>query len=257
MVGGLLFVPGTVVAADVVTDSCLCSITYYGTSDPNDPADSSKHCHNFNRRAIDKKNIPIVNAPTTIQDLYQLVGASDIIQSQAQQAGCLPFLRRIEPPGINVLAGRKITVTRDNCTALNAADNVTYGDNNHFYIVGFTGCQLAKKQVREEDLDKFEKPLENVQGDATAELKKLGGGLSLLKVKSVPEFIGLGLKIAMGIVGSIALVVLIYAGIVWMTSTGNANREKHAMDIMTWGALGLIVVLSSYAIVQFFFDSVL
>lgn len=78
--------------------------------------------------------------------------------------------------------------------------------------------------------------------------------LNQLGTTSVPLLIGRIIRALMGIVGSIALVVLIYGGFLWMTSVGNADRVNKAKDLLVWGALGVLVILSSYAIVNFLFD---
>jgi len=59
------------------------------------------------------------------------------------------------------------------------------------------------------------------------------------------------MKTAMGIMGSITLVMFIYAGILWMTAMGAAEKEKKAFDILVWSSLGIIIILSSWALVTF------
>ncbi len=81
--------------------------------------------------------------------------------------------------------------------------------------------------------------------------------LNLLSVKSIPELIGVGIRIVMGIIGSIALLILIYAGFLWMTAAGNSSKEQQAMKTMLWGGMGVIIILSSYAVVQFIFNQIL
>lgn len=58
----------------------------------------------------------------------------------------------------------------------------------------------------------------------------------------------------MGVVGSISLVMFIYAGIRFMTARGNAEESKKAMQIMVWATLGLLIIFSSYVILRFIFD---
>jgi len=72
-----------------------------------------------------------------------------------------------------------------------------------------------------------------------------------LKVKSVPDLIGNLIKTALGFVGSIALVMFVGGGLLWMTAMGNAERQKKAMNMILWSSLGVLVILSSYVIVSF------
>ena len=67
--------------------------------------------------------------------------------------------------------------------------------------------------------------------------------------------LGRFIKFLTGIIGSIALVVLITAGVLWMTSVGNADREKKAKEMMFWGVLGVIIILTSYSVLSFVFSN--
>lgn len=79
--------------------------------------------------------------------------------------------------------------------------------------------------------------------------------LNKLGLSDPGQLIGRVIKAAMGVIGTIALTMLVYAGILFMTAAGNSDREKKAMDIMFWSGLGIVVVLSSYAIVQFIVEN--
>ncbi|MBT4942231.1 MAG: hypothetical protein HON29_04280, partial [Candidatus Magasanikbacteria bacterium] len=50
-------------------------------------------------------------------------------------------------------------------------------------------------------------------------------------------------------------VMFVYAGGLWMVAGGNAQQTTKAMKTMVWSAIGLIVILSSYSIVNFIFTS--
>ena len=52
-----------------------------------------------------------------------------------------------------------------------------------------------------------------------------------------------------GIIGLIAVVMLIYGGFVYVTSGTNEDGQKKAKSIITYGFIGLAVALLSYAIV--------
>lgn len=56
---------------------------------------------------------------------------------------------------------------------------------------------------------------------------------------------------ALGVVGSIALVVFILGGLMWMTAGGNEERIRKGKDIIVWATLGLAVIFASYALVKF------
>lgn len=88
----------------------------------------------------------------------------------------------------------------------------------------------------------------------------IGGGLAI-KSKldpigtSLQVLVGRLIRIGLGILGSVALVVFIYGGLTWMTAMGNAERTKKAFSTLVWGVLGIVVILASYAIVDFVMKS--
>lgn len=72
---------------------------------------------------------------------------------------------------------------------------------------------------------------------------------------SVQTLAGRVIKFIVGIIGTVSLGMFVYAGLLWMFSGGNSEKSKKAMQIMVWSALGIVVILSSYAIVSFIFEA--
>lgn len=58
-------------------------------------------------------------------------------------------------------------------------------------------------------------------------------------------------NLILGIVGSLALVMFIYGGFMFLISTGSADKIKQAKDIIIAAVIGLVIVFSSYMIIQF------
>lgn len=54
--------------------------------------------------------------------------------------------------------------------------------------------------------------------------------------------------------GTIALALLVYAGFLWMTASGNENKIEKARTIMIWTALGTMAIGASYVFVRFIID---
>jgi len=63
--------------------------------------------------------------------------------------------------------------------------------------------------------------------------------------------IGRAISAILGLVGSLALIMFIYGGFLWMTSAGNEKKVSQGRDILMWSTIGLIVIFSSYALVKF------
>lgn len=61
---------------------------------------------------------------------------------------------------------------------------------------------------------------------------------------------------ALGIVGSLALVMFIYGGFTWMLAAGNNEKIKKGKDILVWSAIGLVVIFSSYAVVKYLITTI-
>ena len=55
----------------------------------------------------------------------------------------------------------------------------------------------------------------------------------------------------LGVLGLILLVLFIIGGITWMTSEGNAEQLKKARGLLIHAIIGLIIILISYALVNF------
>jgi hypothetical protein len=59
------------------------------------------------------------------------------------------------------------------------------------------------------------------------------------------------IRIALGLLGIVVLVLIIYAGFLWMTAAGNEEQIEKAKKILKNAVIGLAIILSAYAIVFF------
>ena len=60
-----------------------------------------------------------------------------------------------------------------------------------------------------------------------------------------------GINFTIGIIGVIAVVMIIIGGINYTTSQGDAGKTKKAKDTILYGIIGLIVAILAFAIVTF------
>lgn len=87
------------------------------------------------------------------------------------------------------------------------------------------------------------------QDFGTAEVEAgLGGTLSTSDPR---EIIGRIINIVLGFLGVIALGLITYAGYIWMTSNGNEEQITKAKKTLTSAAIGLVIILSAWAITTF------
>lgn len=75
-----------------------------------------------------------------------------------------------------------------------------------------------------------------------------------LQAESVPELAGQVIRGLLGVTGAIALFMLVWGGITWMTSQGSADKLKRGKDTILWSILGLVAIFMSYVIINFVFD---
>lgn len=95
----------------------------------------------------------------------------------------------------------------------------------------------------------------------TTALAQLNGGVDASRPRdadsksTVPDdliaWVGLFTNVLLFVAGAIAVIVIIFGGIRYVTSTGDAARVKQAKDTILYGVIGLVVSLLAFAIVQF------
>lgn len=59
------------------------------------------------------------------------------------------------------------------------------------------------------------------------------------------------IKVGLGLIGIIALVIVITGGFLWMTSFGEEEKVEKAKSMILMGVVGLAIILTAYAITTF------
>lgn len=59
------------------------------------------------------------------------------------------------------------------------------------------------------------------------------------------------INVALGFLGIIAVVIVLYGGFMWMTAGGNEERITKAKQILTAGVIGLVIIIMAWAIARF------
>lgn len=67
--------------------------------------------------------------------------------------------------------------------------------------------------------------------------------------------IGLIIQVVLGLLGAIFIILMVYAGYTWMTAAGNEPKIDKAKDMIQTAIIGLVIVLSSWAIWTFIFTN--
>lgn len=60
----------------------------------------------------------------------------------------------------------------------------------------------------------------------------------------------------LGMLGLVAVIMIIYGGFMWMTAAGNEERITKAKKILRFAIIGLSIILFSYVLVNFIFSQI-
>ncbi|MBN2884447.1 hypothetical protein JXE04_00800 [Patescibacteria group bacterium] len=91
--------------------------------------------------------------------------------------------------------------------------------------------------------------VETVSGPATTMFKTTG-----MSNFSLGSIIALVIQGALGLLGIIFLIIMVFAGYRWMTASGNEEAVKTSQKMITRAIIGLIIVLMAYALTYFIFN---
>lgn len=58
------------------------------------------------------------------------------------------------------------------------------------------------------------------------------------------------IKAILSVVGTLALLMFVYGGVIWITSFGDSKRVDKGKTIITWTVLGLAMIASAYVLVN-------
>jgi hypothetical protein len=71
-----------------------------------------------------------------------------------------------------------------------------------------------------------------------------------LGTSDINVIIGNIVQVLLGFSGSIALLMFIWGGFLWLTSAGEPKRVKKGKDTLIWAAAGLVVIFSAYVVLR-------
>lgn len=80
-------------------------------------------------------------------------------------------------------------------------------------------------------------------------------GTIKLGSKDVRETVASIINVALGLLGIVAVVIVLIGGFEWMTAGGNEEKTGEAKKRIIAGVIGLAIILSAYAIAKFAINS--
>jgi len=78
-----------------------------------------------------------------------------------------------------------------------------------------------------------------------------------LGTKDIRETIASIINVAMGLLGIIAVAIILLGGFKWMTAGGSEEKVSDAKKLIISGVIGLVIILTAYAIASFVVSSIL
>jgi hypothetical protein len=88
-------------------------------------------------------------------------------------------------------------------------------------------------------------------GDALRRLGTVGNRVYGSSQQTLPQIVGGVIQVALGLIGVVLLVLLIYSGYLWMTAQGNEEQVKKAKSMLRNAVIGMIIIFAAYAITTF------
>lgn len=77
------------------------------------------------------------------------------------------------------------------------------------------------------------------------------GGVVALGKRDVRSTIGKVINVVLGILGIVAVVIIVAGGFTWMTAAGNEDKVGTAKKMISQGVIGLVIVFAAWGIASF------
>lgn len=93
--------------------------------------------------------------------------------------------------------------------------------------------------------------------DSIGKIGKAADKAGLGATRTPAELVSSFINIAISILGVIAVILVIYAGGMWLTAAGNGSKVDQAKQIIQTTVIGIVIVGLAYAITTFVLNFVL
>ena len=93
------------------------------------------------------------------------------------------------------------------------------------------------------------------QSDISGQIQSFGQTVYGQSTPAHPATIAAAIiRVALGLLGIVFVILVIYGGFMYMTSSGEADKVKKAKNIILYAVIGLLIIFTAYAITYFVFD---
>lgn len=94
-------------------------------------------------------------------------------------------------------------------------------------------------------------------GAAQTNVGKVGTSAGISSATDLPTIIGNIINVVLGFMGIVLLFYLLYGGFKWMTAGGDSKGVDEAKTMIRNAIIGLVIIVSSYAISNFVLSQLL
>lgn len=92
--------------------------------------------------------------------------------------------------------------------------------------------------------------------EAQTDLTTVGTSIGVdATTNTLPELIGNIIAVLLSVLGIIFVVLVVYAGFLYLTAAGDDTKVKKAKTLLTQSIIGLIIIVAAYAIAAFVIDA--
>lgn len=85
--------------------------------------------------------------------------------------------------------------------------------------------------------------------------QSVGENAGIGQQQELPVIVGRVINILLGFIGIILLLLILWAGFLWMTAAGDEAKVKKAKSIISNAVIGLIILVAAFAISNFVLTS--
>ena len=94
-------------------------------------------------------------------------------------------------------------------------------------------------------------------GDVISDLDNVAGGAKIKMVQgdgdpvTVYDIIGRFVNLFLAFIGTVFLIIIIYAGFTWMMAKGNDEQVSNAVKLLESSTIGLVIIIAAYLLINF------
>jgi len=97
----------------------------------------------------------------------------------------------------------------------------------------------------------------DLSGQIDENLQRTGLQDDLGSAGNLPETIGNIITVVLGFLGIIFIVIIIYAGFIWLLSNGDDGKIKKAKGMIINSIIAVVIIFLAYAITTFVFSTII